>query len=121
MRILIIEDDKKLCWLLQFRLEQEKYEADTCSDGGDAEYFLEQNAYDLVLLDREELKDTPDYRDPFQVCKGIRKVWVNGVLTAENLERVVEAVGTLQDAAMTGYLLEMKRVRFSQRTFDFDL
>ena len=44
-----------------------------------------------------------------------------GVLTAENLERVVEAVGTLQDAAMTGYLLEMKRVRFSQRTFDFDL
>ena len=52
MRILIIEDDKKLCWLLQFRLEQEKYEADTCSDGGDAEYFLEQNAYDLVLLDR---------------------------------------------------------------------
>ena len=52
MRILIIEDDKKLCWLLQFRLEQEKYEADICSDGGDAEYFLEQNAYDLVLLDR---------------------------------------------------------------------
>ncbi len=44
-----------------------------------------------------------------------------GVLTAENLERVVEAVGTLQDAAMTGYLLEMKRVRFSQRTFHFDL
>ena len=44
-----------------------------------------------------------------------------GVLTAENLERVGEAVGTLQDAAMTGYLLEMKRVRFSQRTFDFDL
>ena len=43
------------------------------------------------------------------------------MLTAENLERVGEAVGTLQDAAMTGYLLEMKRVRFSQRTFDFDL
>ena len=39
---------------------------------------------DLVLLDREELRDTPDFRDPFQVCKGIRKVWVNGVLTAED-------------------------------------
>ena len=52
MRILIIEDDKKLCWLLQFRLEKEKYEADTCNDGGDAEYYLGQNAYDLVLLDR---------------------------------------------------------------------
>ncbi len=52
MRILIIEDDKKQCWLLQFRLEQEGYEADTCSDGGDAEYYLSQNAYDMVLLDR---------------------------------------------------------------------
>lgn len=52
MRILIIEDDKKQCWLLQFRLEQEGYEADTCSDGGNAEYFLTQNAYDMVLLDR---------------------------------------------------------------------
>ncbi|MCR5020096.1 response regulator transcription factor [Ruminococcus sp.] len=52
MRILIIEDDKKQCWLLQFRLEQEGYEADTCSDGGDAEFFLSQNAYDMVLLDR---------------------------------------------------------------------
>lgn len=52
MRILIIEDDNKQCWLLQFRLEQEGYEADTCSDGGDAEYYLSQNAYDMVLLDR---------------------------------------------------------------------
>lgn len=52
MRILIIEDDKKQCWLLQFRLEQEGYNADTCSDGGDAEFFLSQNAYDMVLLDR---------------------------------------------------------------------
>ena len=52
MRILIIEDDKKQCWLLQFRLEQEGYEADTCSDGWDAEFFLSQNAYDMVLLDR---------------------------------------------------------------------
>ena len=52
MRILIIEDDKKLSWLLQFKLEQEKYSSDTCNDGRDAEYYLEQNAYDLVLLDR---------------------------------------------------------------------
>ena len=52
MRILIIEDDKKQCWLLQFQLEKEGYSADTCNDGGDAEYYLSQNAYDIVLLDR---------------------------------------------------------------------
>ena len=44
-----------------------------------------------------------------------------GVLNAGNLVRVVDAVGKLQDAAMTGYLLEMKRVRFGQRAVDFDL
>ena len=52
MRILIIEDDKKQCWLLQFRLEQEGYQADTCTDGRDADHYLERSAYDLVLLDR---------------------------------------------------------------------
>ena len=44
-----------------------------------------------------------------------------GALNAGNLLRVIDAVGKLQDAAMTGYLLEMKRVRFGQRAVDFDL
>lgn len=52
MRILIIEDDKKQCCLLQFQLEQEGYEADVCFDGADADYYLSQNAYDLIILDR---------------------------------------------------------------------
>ena len=44
-----------------------------------------------------------------------------GFVNAANLERIVAAVGRLQDAAMTAYLLELKRVRFGQRTIDFDL
>ncbi len=52
MRILIIEDNKKQCYLLQFQLEQEGYEADVCFDGSDADYYLSQNAYDLIILDR---------------------------------------------------------------------
>lgn len=52
MRILIIEDDKKQCYLLQFQLEQEGYAVDVCFDGADADYYLSQNAYDIVLLDR---------------------------------------------------------------------
>ena len=52
MRILIIEDDKKQCYLLQFQLEQEGYESDVCFDGADADYYLSQNAYDLIILDR---------------------------------------------------------------------
>lgn len=52
MRILIIEDDKKQCYVLQFQLEKEGYAADVCYDGEDAGFFLSQNAYDVVLLDR---------------------------------------------------------------------
>lgn len=52
MRILIIEDDKRQCRLLQFQLEKEGYSADVCFDGDDAAFYLKKNAYDIVLLDR---------------------------------------------------------------------
>jgi len=51
MRILIIEDDREQCTLLQFRLEKEGFAVDVCNDGADADFYLEQNAHDLVLLD----------------------------------------------------------------------
>lgn len=43
------------------------------------------------------------------------------LLTADNLDAVVAAVNRLQDAAMTGYLLELKRLRFGNHAVDFDL
>ena len=51
MRILIIEDDREQCTLLQFRLEKEGFAVDICNDGADAAFFIGQNAHDLVLLD----------------------------------------------------------------------
>lgn len=39
---------------------------------------------DLVLFDLEKLKDDPDYANPQQPCAGILKVYVNGILAAEN-------------------------------------
>ena len=52
MRILIVEDDADLCGLIQGRLLREGYTADICHDGSDALYYIEQNVYDLILLDR---------------------------------------------------------------------
>lgn len=68
VRVLIIEDDKKQCWLLQFRLEKEGYSADTCTDGGDAEYYLTKNAYDMVLLDR-----MLPHKDGISILRDMRK------------------------------------------------
>lgn len=52
MRILIIEDDKEQSSILQFALKKEGITSDACYDGDHASYYLEQNAYDIVLLDR---------------------------------------------------------------------
>ena len=52
MRILLVEDDLELCRLMEFWLEQEGYSADICQDGQDAWYYLERQAYNVVILDR---------------------------------------------------------------------
>ena len=54
------------------------------------------------------MKELPPYIDP-------------ALLNAENVASVIDAVNRLQDAAMTGYLLEMKRIRFGRAAVDFDL
>lgn len=52
MRILLIEDDEKLCEGLIFYLNGEGYITDVCHDGIDAISFIEQCSYDLLILDR---------------------------------------------------------------------
>lgn len=44
-----------------------------------------------------------------------------GYINADNIEGIIVAVSRLQDAAISGYLLEVKRREFGKRAFDFDL
>ncbi len=52
MRILLIEDDQKLCKSLRFQLEKEHFDVDLCHDGEEGLFLLKEQAHDLVLLDR---------------------------------------------------------------------
>lgn len=52
MRILIVEDDADLCGAIKFHLERAGYTADACHNGGDALHFIQQQAYQLIILDR---------------------------------------------------------------------
>lgn len=52
MRILIIEDDEKLCEAMRFAFEKEGYTADICHDGDDGLRWACEQAHDLILLDR---------------------------------------------------------------------
>lgn len=51
MRILIIEDDKDLAQLTKLALEKENFTVDMCLDGAEGLYYMQENMYDLVLLD----------------------------------------------------------------------
>ena len=52
MRILLVEDDKNLLETLSFQLDQEGFTVDTCDNGEDALYYMEEKIHDLILLDR---------------------------------------------------------------------
>ena len=68
MRLLIIEDEKKLCDTIAKTLYQAGYEVDTCYEGDEAlDYILAEN-YDLIVLDLN-LPGT----DGMDILKDIRK------------------------------------------------
>jgi two-component system phosphate regulon response regulator PhoB len=50
-RILIVEDEEPLTWLLRYNLEAEGYEVDAVARGDDAETRLKEQPPDLVVLD----------------------------------------------------------------------
>jgi heavy metal response regulator len=51
MRILVVEDEKKVASFLQKGLEEEYYAVDCAYDGEEALYMVEANDYDLMILD----------------------------------------------------------------------
>lgn len=52
MRILLIEDDKKLNHSLKYQLERENFTVDACFDGEEALFYINQGIHDCILLDR---------------------------------------------------------------------
>jgi heavy metal response regulator len=51
MRLLVIEDEKKVASFIKKGLEEEHYAVDTAEDGETGLYLAEVNEYDLIVLD----------------------------------------------------------------------
>jgi heavy metal response regulator len=68
MRILVVEDEKKVAEFIKKGLEEEHYAVDTAYDGETGLYLAEVNEYDLVVLDLMIPK-----LDGWEVLKRIRK------------------------------------------------
>lgn len=52
MYLLIIEDDKDLCSILEHQLKKNNITADLCHDGADALFYATKQTYDIIVLDR---------------------------------------------------------------------
>lgn len=50
----------------------------------DRGYIMEGMWADMVLFDFEKINDDPDFQQPQRPCSGIKRVYVNGVLTARD-------------------------------------
>ena len=51
MRILVVEDEKRLADFIKSGLEEQKYSVDLAHDGENAEFLAMTNEYDLIILD----------------------------------------------------------------------
>ncbi|MDD2640603.1 MAG: response regulator transcription factor [Sulfurimonadaceae bacterium] len=68
MKILLIEDDKKIVNFLKKGLEEESYSVDYALNGDEGFYLACVNTYDLILLDI-----MLPIKDGIEVCQDLRK------------------------------------------------
>lgn len=68
-RILIVEDEKQISKVMKLYLEKEGYTVTIASDGKIAEELIENNSYDLVILDI-----MMPYKDGWYLLKKIKSI-----------------------------------------------
>lgn len=85
MRILLVEDERKLNQTLCYRLQIEGYQVDGCYNGEEALYYVNECAYDVIILDWM----LPGI-DGLSVLRQIRKQGINTPVM------MLTALGTLQ-------------------------
>ena len=69
MRILLVEDEKKIASFIARGLKEQHYAVDVAHDGGAGGVLASVNEYDLVILDVM----LPGGVDGFSLCQEIRK------------------------------------------------
>ncbi len=67
MRILVVEDEKRLANFIKKGFEEQSYAVDVAGDGKEAEFLAHTNDYDLILLDILLPK-----QDGWKTCENLR-------------------------------------------------
>ena len=101
MRILVVEDERRLCNIIKRGLLEEGYAVDTAYDGEDGEYLAETTPYDLVILDIMLPK-----KDGIEVCQELRLKRANMPILMLTARDTVEDRVKGLDAGADDYLVK---------------
>ncbi len=68
MRVLVVEDERKIARAIKRALEQEHYAVDICHDGDEGYGMAESEPYDVLIIDRM----LPGSKDGLEIVKTLR-------------------------------------------------
>jgi two-component system OmpR family response regulator len=101
MRVLVVEDDRKMVRILRSGFQEQGWEVESAGDGGDAMRAAEVHPFDCIVLDVNLPGD-----DGFAVCRHLRdrEIW-SPVLRLTARDAVPDRVAGL-DAGADDYLVK---------------
>ena len=99
MRILVVEDDRKVAGFIELGLREEGYAVDLARDGDEATMLAHGNEYDLILLDVMLPK-----KNGFQIATELRREGRNTPILMLTSRDAVEDVVRGLDAGADDYL-----------------
>lgn len=101
MRILVVDDDRRLCSVVRRGLLEEAYAVDVAYDGEEGEYLAEVNPYDLIILDIMMPK-----KDGIEVCEELRVKRINTPILMLTAKDTVEDRVKGLDAGADDYMVK---------------
>jgi DNA-binding response OmpR family regulator len=101
MRVLVVEDSRRLAGIIRRGLLEEGYTVDNAYDGEEAQYMAETTPFDLIVLDIMLPK-----KDGLAVCRDLRAKGVSAPILMLTAKDSVEDKVTGLDSGADDYLVK---------------
>jgi len=101
MRILVVEDSRRLAGIIRRGLQEEGYAVDNAYDGEEAQYMAEATPFDLLVLDIMLPK-----KDGLTVCRELRAKNINTLVLMLTAKDTVEDRVIGLDSGADDYLVK---------------
>ena len=101
LRIILVDDDLRLCSVVMRGLIEEGHTVEVAHDGEDGQHLAQANAYDLIILDVMMPK-----KDGLQVCRELRSKGMHTPVLMLTAKDTVEEKVMGLDAGADDYLVK---------------